>query len=150
MKLADLFSNYFTVRVELVDAVRNLSRAQLDWVPSGHQNSIGRLLAHIAETECFWISSVALQEGDVDWSTFEGSRPLGELLSLLERYFHVFGDYLRREDIEGWDSVFYERKETGERFSKRWLAWHVVEHQARHRGQILMLLRMQGAEVPHV
>jgi len=31
-----------------------------------------------------------------------------------------------------------------------WLAWHVVEHQARHRGQIFMLLRMQGIEVPDV
>jgi uncharacterized damage-inducible protein DinB len=40
--------------------------------------------------------------------------------------------------------------ETIEKNSKRWLVWHVVEHQARHRGQIFMLMRMQGIEVPDV
>ena len=40
--------------------------------------------------------------------------------------------------------------ETIEKVSKRWLVWHVVEHQARHRGQIFMLMRMQGIEVPDV
>jgi hypothetical protein len=48
------------------------------------------------------------------------------------------------------DELFYEAKEHDIKLSNRSLVWHVVEHQARHRGQIFMLMRMQGLEVPHV
>ncbi|HPI32831.1 MAG TPA: DinB family protein [candidate division Zixibacteria bacterium] len=51
MKLAEIFSNYFTVRGELRKAVEGLTQAQFDWAPPRHTASIGRLLAHIADCE---------------------------------------------------------------------------------------------------
>lgn len=32
----------------------------------------------------------------------------------------------------------------GPRRSLGWIVWHIVEHEAYHRGQIMTLLRMQG------
>ncbi|MFQ6008545.1 MAG: DinB family protein [Candidatus Zixiibacteriota bacterium] len=154
MKLSDFFSNYFTVRTELVKAVQGLTQPQLDWTPANHPASIGRLLAHIADCECFWISCMAMQkEKKPDFTKFEKARTLDEILALLNRYHADFTEYLNAEDVEDWDDTYYQSPMwTEEKFrcSKRWLVWHVVEHQARHRGQIFMLMRMQGIEVPDV
>ena len=154
MKLADIFSNYFTVRAELREAVAPLSQEQLDWLPPDHPASIGRLLAHIADCEYFWIGVVATGSVDQpDWSRFEQARNKNDIEGLLAETFELTKGYLEEADFDDWDTVFYAHQQddgTVEKFSKRWLAWHVVEHQARHRGQIFMLMRMQGAEVPNV
>ncbi|MBN1211269.1 MAG: DinB family protein [candidate division Zixibacteria bacterium] len=151
MKLAELFSNYYTVRKELLAAVADLTLSQLAWTAPGHPNSIGRLLVHIAETEYAWITIVALKkETEFDQSRFQNITTLPEILELLERYFDEFTRYLENETIDDWDRVFYEIPGEDEKVSKRWLVWHVVEHQARHRGQIFMLMRMQNLDVPYV
>ena len=153
MKLSELFSNYYTVRAEMVDAVRNLSQSQFDWHPPDHTNSIGRLLAHIAETEYWWISIVAQKKTsptEADFDRFEKARQPDDILALLDKYLAETRTYLEREEIENWDDVFYDVEGRDTKVSKRWLVWHVVEHQARHRGQIFMLMRMQGVDVPHV
>jgi uncharacterized damage-inducible protein DinB len=150
MKLAKFFSNYFTVRLELLDAVRELTQGQLDWKNDNHPNSIGWLLAHIAECEYYWIDVAARgKDGPGDFERFEKAQKKADILALLDEGFETLSDYLQEEDIDDWDEVFYE-VEGEEKVSKRWLVWHVVEHQARHRGQIFMLMRMQNLQVPHV
>lgn len=151
MNLADLFSNYFEVRDELVEAVKDLTPEQLVWQPKNHPNSIGWSLAHIAETECWWIQCVVqgLYERPSK-SEFEVFDSMPALLELLDKYRGVFEGYLKAESTDDWDDVSYLVKKYDKHVSKRWLAWHVVEHQARHRGQIFMLMRMQGLTVPHV
>ncbi|UCC43885.1 MAG: DinB family protein [Candidatus Zixiibacteriota bacterium] len=153
MNLADLFSNYFTVRAEMVQAVKSLSRDQLHWKTPGHPNSIGWLLAHIAETEYWWVIIVAEREvslAQADWAPFRKELSIEGYISLLEQYEEVTRRWLEKRDDADWDRMFFEIPDRGEKVSLRWLAWHVVEHQARHRGQVFMLMRMQGLEVPHV
>lgn len=153
MKLTDFFSNYYTVRAELVDLVKGLTQEQLDWKPANHKNSIGYLLVHIAEAEYWWITLVAMQKEKYVkgcFDRFKAGQPLEANLELLERGLADMREYLENEDIEDWDEVFYEVKGRKEKVSKRWLVWHVVEHQARHRGQILMLMRMQGIDFTDV
>jgi len=153
MKLSDFFSNYFTVRAEMLDAVKNLTQEQLDWKPERHPNSIGKLLAHIAEAEYWWITLVAAQKEQYAkgcFDQFKEGRSLDANLALLESTFNDMRQYLESEGIEDWDEVFYDVLGRKEKASKRWLIWHVVEHQARHRGQIFMLMRMQELDVPDV
>jgi len=151
MNLAAYFSNYFTVRRELVEAVKNLTLEQLAWKAPDYPNSIGQLLIHIAETEYWWVTVVALKkEKTFNENKFKNLKELPEILESLEYYHDEFSRFLENEDIGSWDRVFYEVKGRDEKVSQRWLAWHVVEHQARHRGQIFMLMRMQGLEVPRV
>ncbi len=150
MKLSDVFSNYYTIRKELLDGVRNLTQEQLDWSPPNHKNTIGYLLGHIAGCEHWWIEGVARGSIDYQGDRFDNARELPEILDLLDEQFRVFSGWLARETTDDWDEVFYEVKGRDEKVSKRWLVWHVVEHQARHRGQIFMMLRMQGLDVPDV
>jgi len=153
MKLIELFPNYFVVRQELVEFACRLTQDQLDWVPPHHSSSIGRLLGHIAETEYWWISILALQKeaySESVFERFEKARTLKELVPLLEETLGDFTEFLRREDVEDWDKIHYDYPKYDVYVSKQWLVWHVVEHQARHRGQILMLMRMQGVEFDDV
>lgn len=153
MNLADIFSNYFTVREELIRAVAGLSREQLDWTPAEHPASIGRLLAHIADCECYWIGEIAgsIREKP-DYTRFDAAQTRDELLDLLKEFEDLTAAYMADGSTDDWDQVFYPVVRDGnqEKVSRRWLIWHVVEHQARHRGQIFMLMRMQGLEVADV
>ena len=154
MTLADFFSNYADVRREMLDAVKNLTQEQLDWKPANHPNSIGYLLRHIALNECFWIEVVAEQSAtEADLTPFRQARTREETLAHLDATFRTTMKYLEANNVENWDEASYEfTADDGcvERFTKRWLVWHVVEHQARHRGQIFMMMRMQGLDVPDV
>ena len=153
MKLSDLFSNYFEVRTEMTDGTRALTEKQLAWTPANHPNSIGHLLAHIAEAECWWISIIArksITEDDADLKGFEDKMSTGKLFDLLEEYFGETRLFLEANNTSTWDTIMYDVPGRSKPVSLRWLAWHVVEHQARHRGQIFMLMRMQGLDVPNV
>ena len=76
----NIFTNYIQIRKELVEGVKNLTREQLDWTPPGHENSIAKLLAHIAEAEYWWIHVVAegkVAQKDADSDAFTGRcRPI--------------------------------------------------------------------------
>ena len=153
MKLIELFPNYFVVRQELMELACRLSQEQLDWTPPNHKSSIGRLLGHIAETEYWWISILALEKekySEEVFERFEQARTLKQLVPLLEETLGDFTDFLRNEDVEDWDQIHYDYPQDKIHVTKQWLVWHVVEHQARHRGQILMLARMQGLEFDDV
>ena len=151
MKLASLFSNYFTVRGEMLAAVSDLGPEQLAWKNQAYPRSVGELLVHIAETEYWWVTVVALgKEETFDESKFENLATLPDILKVLDRYYEDFTRLLEEADSDTWDSVFYAVQGRDEKVSQRWLVWHVVEHLARHRGQIFMLMRMQGLEVPVV
>ena len=153
MKLAEIFTNYFEVRKELVDAVKGLTREQLYWTAPNHPASIGALLAHIAETEYWWITVVAERKvtpEDADFTRFEQPVDLDKLLSWLDQYLGETAAFLECEGMDDWEEKHYLIPGREHKFTKKWLAWHVVEHQARHRGQIFMLMRMQGIDVPVV
>lgn len=153
MKLSDIFSNYFEVRTEMTDGTRSLSEEQLAWTAPNHKNSIGYLLAHIAEAEYWWVTIVALKkESSDDYSSdrFEKKMPSEAIFSLLDEYLAETKSFLESHDSDDWDKISYKVPGRDKSVSLRWLAWHVVEHQARHRGQIFMLMRMQGLNVPHV
>lgn len=153
MKLSDLFSNYFEVRTEMVDGTRSLTDEQLAWTAPNHTNSIGKLLEHIAEAECWWISIIAtksITEEEADLEGFEKKMSAEKLFALLEKYFLETQKFMEANDTSSWDTIMYDVPARSKPVSLRWLAWHVVEHQARHRGQIFMLMRMQELDVPRV
>ena len=150
MKLSKIFSNYYTVRNEMVDLTKDLTDEQLDWSPEGHTASIRKLLVHIAEAEYWWLSCVAAGNFENwDESKFPDNASKEKTFELLKENFDNFSDYLESSTTDQWDEIFYERPR-GDKVSLRWLVWHVVEHQARHRGQILTFLRMAGVEFKDV
>ena len=154
MQLIELFSNYPVVRQEMVQAIRGLKQEHLDWTMPEHPATIGKLLAHIAMCEHFWMDIAVKNLAEhPDIEAFEAALDLPTLLNLLDLQYGKVMTYLETEACDDWDDVFYSYVHPDgqrESWSKRFVTWRVVEHQARHRGQVFMIMRMQGLEVPHV
>ncbi len=124
-------------------------------VPGAH--SIGALVLHIGEAELWWIQCVVsgrklTQEErqapywDVlkDPDAFSGKGYsaefcLNEIRNIRKRTFDVLGGFTD-EDLE---RIFsFERRGVVYEHSLRWILHHLIDHEAQHKGQILMLIRL--------
>jgi uncharacterized damage-inducible protein DinB len=141
----------YTRRTTL-EAVQELSLAQLDHRVSAQGNSIGTLLAHIAAVE--WAYSVAtfeqrlpddaeraewgpaLRLGDVAWQRYRGWQ-LGEYFQLLAGVRQHSLSQLRQREDSWLDTEF--KLIDGSRVDHRWAWFHVFEDELSHRGQMLLI-----------
>lgn len=150
MKLSDLFSEWAVVRRELIDAVRPLTEEQLDWIPDGGKQSIGMLLRHISETEVWWFGDVVLGEKSYREYFREDAPDAASIIKLLDESRKNYTiKTLEKYTIGDFDKEcpVPDRDETVSLF---WVVWHVNEHELRHRGQIFMMMRLQGITPPDV
>ena len=146
----------------LLEALRGVTTAELQWQPQRGMNTIGMLLAHIAIVEVFWLqvamqraSDAALMQvlrsgGDDDGIPMPrtGSPPkalrgrtLGWYTKLLAR-----ARTWAKRTVRNWPDTTMERfvlrtRRDGSqsRVSRRWILYHILEHEAGHYGQILLL-----------
>jgi hypothetical protein len=162
-QIGTLVSMMMFMHVQIMNSVKGLSQAQLDYLLDDKANSIGALLFHLAATDAFY--HIHTFQG-VKWGSWDDSdkKKWGVAMSL--------GDAARKE-IKGNNLVFYinllqdSREKTFAEFRKRddnWLmtvdqgwAWgptnnyckwfHVCEHESNHNGQIKLLVkRIPGAK----
>lgn len=156
-----LFSMLEDTRRNFKENVKDLTPEELTRVPDGLVNSVGTLLLHVAAAELWWIQEVlkgekvpadiARQVGlDID----RGPDFSGHLKQAEPRdvgYFFEKLDYARgitRELCLDLKSADLDTIKIGEREGRRfevpvrWILYHVFEHEARHRGQTLMLKRL--------
>jgi len=146
------------LRRRLKAAVAELTPKQLVWVPEKAGNSIGVLLLHIAEAELFWIQYVcAGQELTAEQKEELRTEAFGELseappleehpvqwfvekLDDTRRFTTAF--YTTLTDLALDDLKLYTGDDGGEyEFTVRWILYHILEHEAGHRAQILSLCR---------
>jgi hypothetical protein len=149
-------------RHTVVNAVKNLTIEQLDYLHDADANTIGSLILHLGATEVFYQAN-----------TFEGRQDFNDAEKKEWSAAMELGDRGRKE-IKGHEVKYYldrieaVRQKTLEEFRKRDDAWllkidpewskeqnlncywkwfHVCEHEANHRGQITWLKRrMPGGE----
>ncbi len=149
MILADLFSHWETIRSEMIDGVSALTQEQLDWIPTGWKNSIADLLRHISEAELWWLGNVVLKENNYRDLTATLAPDLKAIIKELEISHNYVLDVLKSKTFDNFKEIFQipgsEKKQ-----SFQWILWHTIEHEMRHRGQIFMLMRMQGITPPNV
>ncbi len=147
------------VREQLREAVERMSDDQIGRpaVPDAH--AIGALVLHIGESEWYWMECVVSGQKVTDqirnapyWDVlkdpqgFSGkSYSAGFCLNQIEKIreqTHKTLAAFKDSDLERIFSI--ERGgETHER-SLRWILHHLIDHEAQHKGQILMLKRLQG------
>ncbi|NHM32041.1 DinB family protein [Neobacillus terrae] len=136
-----------TLIIELTGISENLLDRKI-----GERQSIGSLLYHIALIEADWLYVEVLR---TDWdpeikSLFPlESRTDGEMTHVegesLEEHFYrlkkvreVFLSYFRSMDLNDWRKP---RELENYDVSPEWVVYHLIEHEAHHRGQIFQLLR---------
>jgi uncharacterized damage-inducible protein DinB len=161
-RLALLMAQMDEVRADLKTYAERWADEDLDEILIPGMMSPGGLLLHIAEAEHWWLR-VALacqgEEGklppeslfpfhvDENGDAVAGERPLTEYLGVLDDTRTWTRDFLRGLDAEDLSRDFPFSSQEGEDyvFSVEWVLYHLVEHEAHHRGQLALMHRLGEA-----
>lgn len=145
------------VRSQVIQAVKDIPDDLIGKPPFLGAHSIGGLVLHIGEGEWFWMQMVvsghSLTEedkqaaywdilDDVERVTRSGYTTQFCLLEV-EKIRNQTRDLLfSYSDADLDRMVEFERQGKVTEHSLRWILHHLIDHEAQHKGQILMLKRM--------
>ncbi|HEX8890872.1 MAG TPA: DinB family protein [Pyrinomonadaceae bacterium] len=145
------------VRAQLHEAVHEMSVEDLACEAVAGAHSIGVLVLHIGESEWFWLNCVIKGHKLTDedrqqpfWDVLKDPKALAaknysadfclETIDGIRQEMHGFLASLTDADLENVYS--YTRGSTTMEASLRWILHHLIDHEAQHKGQILMLKRL--------
>ena len=159
--LGEIYAGWEHYQSHLIEALTPLTSGQLALQAAPHLRSIGALAAHIVGARARWLKNF-LNEGGADLTplTLYGApdqpRPTAaELVSGLQVTWAVMAAALARwsaDDLA--ESFTRERARTrgGETatLSRRWVVWHLIEHDLHHGGEMFYTLGMHGLPTPDI
>jgi uncharacterized damage-inducible protein DinB len=147
------------VREQLREAVEGMSDAHIGRPAILDAHAIGALVLHIGEAEWYWMQCVVSGQVVSDqircapyWDVLKDPKGfseknysaefcLVEIRKIREQTQETLAAF-QDSDLERIFSI-ERRGETHER-SLRWILHHLIDHEAQHKGQILMLKRLLG------
>ena len=147
------------VREQVCKTIRDLSPEDVGRVPFLGANPLGAIVLHIGEAEWWWMQCVVSghQLTDQDrqspyWDVlndpngFQSKGFTAEFcLEEIQRIRNQTRDLLfSRNDKDLEQIVSFERRGKTTEHSLRWILHHLIDHEAQHKGQILMLRRLMG------
>ena len=149
MNANELFGHWDVVRRGLVRALDSLTDEQLGFVPREGLWSLGMVARHIAGAEEGWFRYVVTRERD-GWPEYAAEEypTVESIKELLADVRARTVAYLEEVDVADVDRVI--ETPWGETISIREVAWHVLEHEIHHRGEIYLMLGLLGMEAPDV
>ena len=147
------------VREQLRKTISGMTTEQIGRraVPGAH--SIGALVLHIGEAEWFWmqcnVSGHKLSDEDRRapyWDVLEDPEGFASkgysaefCLQEIDRIRKQTRDTLLSLGDDDLERIFsFERRGQTHEQSLRWILHHLIDHEAQHKGQILMLKRLLG------
>lgn len=145
------------VREQVRQIVREMPDTELVRRAFPNTHPIGALLLHLCESEWWWMQSVVsgreltdeekkLVHWDVlkDPSVLDSRASSGQYcLEVLDQVRERTREVLASFDDRDLERLFsYRRGDEQMEVSLRWVLHHLVDHEAQHKGQILLLKRM--------
>jgi uncharacterized damage-inducible protein DinB len=139
------------VRAVTKRTVDGISQAALDWSPDPALNTIGTLLYHIALVEADWLYYDALGQPIPDdvaaLLPYDSRDASGHLTTVtgvslaehLARLDAVRAHFLAEYRALSLGAFRHARSLDAYDVTPEWIAYHLIEHEAEHRGQIGML-----------
>ena|SRR2546425_3242618 len=147
------------VREQLCAAVSGMSTADIGRCAVSGAHSIGALVLHIAEAEWWWMQCIVSKHKLTDedarapfWDVLKEPGRVANNGYSAEFCLHEAAriraqtrDVLARFVDDDLDRVFtFERDGNTYDLNLRWILHHLIDHEAQHKGQILMLKRLLG------
>jgi uncharacterized damage-inducible protein DinB len=140
------------IRKRLLEDLCLLSVDELNFVASPGLHSPIRLFLHVIQVEEFWLKSTLLAEPfelgiAVDWKDPSIDLVLEPLIKYSIEVRERFMDYLQSltdEDLEN----RVEMEDTGKKEQVGWVLYHILEHECIHAGQVRMIAKFAGKELP--
>jgi uncharacterized damage-inducible protein DinB len=150
MNANELFRHWAVVRRGLLQALDELTDAQLGFVPREGMWSLGTVARHIANAEEGWFRYAATREL-AEWPAEYTAQdfPTVESIKALLSEVHARTEALLKQlDAADLDQAL--EMPWGEKLSWRQIIWHVLEHEIHHRGEIYLMVGLLGLEAPDV
>lgn len=152
MQVFDIYQHWETdLRPFTINALRRMSPQQLHWKPEGWHSSAFELAEHMVNVEWVWVYRNALKRAP--WEARWQKGQFADLDSLLAYWSDIHKatiDWLRESPVTELSRKLPMPYAHAPWATMSWLVYHVMEHEIHHRGQIFMLLRMQGVEPPEI
>jgi uncharacterized damage-inducible protein DinB len=141
--------------------VEGLSAEQLSWCPSDKVESVGTLLIHIAAVEFSWIQEDIMRRpmGEEWMIAFPIRFDLPQISGKSLEYFLEKLDTVRTqtrnvlaslgdEDLSRTITPLDEESD-GEatQYTIEWILYHLIEHEAHHKGQIAVMKRLLPVDI---
>lgn len=159
-EVGTLVSMLAFTRMQVLNSVKGMSTADLDWLIDGKANTVGALLNHLAATDAFYHANVfggfsfekmpdsvtqkwgvAMELGEPARKAIKGNT-LDYYLNLLHETRESTLAELKKKD-DKWLAVM--DTDAGANNYAKW--FHVAEHESNHNGQIKFLKsRLPGAK----
>ena len=149
------------VRKVTLAGVEHLTKEQLFKPPIEGEYPIGAYLMHFCEVDIGWLQVISGTEQTDEikkrahygtwYDSGPDSNPPIEPIDVNE-YFEVmkitrknFLDYVSSlKDSELEEIITRKRGDVIKTYTKKWIIYHIIEHEAHTRGQIFMLIRKAG------
>lgn len=145
-------------REVLLEGIDGLSKEKLFQAPVEGEFPIGAYIMHMGEVDSYWYSQLTGMEMpdevkkrvyDNCWfdCPAENSNPpkspieVQEYLNAIAETRKIVFDYMDKMNDNELEDVV-RLKKNGEPLTKKWIIYHLLEHEAHHRGQMFMLIRM--------
>ncbi len=149
------------VRKVTLAGVNHLTKEQLFAPPIEGEFPIGAFLMHLGEVDIGWLEVFTGKEEPEEirkrsyyacwYDSGDGYNPpkepveIKEYLDVLEITRKNFLDHISTIKDSELDDIIIRRRLQGERsYSKKWIIYHILEHEAHTRGQMFMLIRKAG------
>jgi uncharacterized damage-inducible protein DinB len=155
--LNEIYAGWEHYQTHLVEALAPLTSDQLALQAAPQLRSIGVLAGHIISARAYWFHQF-LGEGTADLVKLmdydeddEPPHPAAELVSGLQATWAVMTAAFDRWSADDLAQTF-ARTRHGETsaLSRRWVIWHLIEHDLHHGGELFYSLGMNGLPTPDI
>ncbi len=150
------------IRKVTLEGVSHLTKEQLFTPPIEGEYPIGAYLMHLGEVDLGWLEVISgtSQPDDIKKRSYYGAwydvpkenynppkqppepNEYFEVLETTRKYFIDYMSTLKDQELE--DIIVRKRGDIERRYTKKWIIYHVLEHEAHTRGQMFMLIRKAG------
>lgn len=148
----DVYRHWETdLRPITLAALRRLTPEQLHWKPEGFGRSAWDLAVHMCDCEWHWIWRNTLKREPVEtrWDPAR-FRNLDELIEYWSAIHRATVEWLQDSPCSQLNRKFAMPHTDFPWATMNWIVYHVMEHEIHHRGQLFMLMRLQGVTPPEL
>jgi uncharacterized damage-inducible protein DinB len=153
--LAVLFRGWHDYQGLLITALTPLSDEQLALRAAPHLRSMGEIVTHMIGARARWFYLALSIGGDVfaglaQWDR-RGmpARSARELITGLQTTWQTMQEAIASWTPAEWAQVYdNDPGDEPAQFTRRWIVWHLIEHDLHHGGEVSLMLGTHGLAAP--